>query len=76
MYYQKLNLKEKNHLNILITSSEIETVIKNLLTKKVEVQMVPLVGFIRPLKGSRLQISLKLLPRRKGHDIALWLKLC
>lgn len=69
MYYQKLNQKETNHLNILMTSSEIETVTKNLLTKKVEVKMVPLVGFIRPLKGTRLQISLKLLHRRKGHDI-------
>lgn len=75
MYYQNLNQKETNHLNILITRSEIKTVTKNLLTKKVEVQMVPLPGFIRPLKGSRLQISLKLLHRRKGHDIALCLKL-
>lgn len=76
MYYQNLNQKETNHLNMLITSSEIKTVTKNLLTKNVEMQMVPLAGFTRPLKGNRLQIFLKLLHRRKGHDIALWLKLC
>ena len=46
----RLNQKEKENMNRLITSTEIETMIKNLPTNKVQDQMTSQVNFIKCLE--------------------------
>jgi NADH/NAD ratio-sensing transcriptional regulator Rex len=47
----KLNQEDINHLNRLISSNEIETVIENLPTGKAQDLMDSLLNFIKPLQN-------------------------
>ena len=46
----RLNQKEKENMNRLITSTEIETMIKKLPTNKVQDQMTLLLNFVKCLE--------------------------
>ena len=63
------NLPKQNHKKIenLITSKEIESVIKNLPINKVQDQMISLVSFIQIFKEEFIQILLKIFQKIGGN---------